>query len=67
MQVYYAVISCIYLVAVLVWMQRTWSQFAHQGEGAALQKAITAIPFLKLLQVTIYTAYTGSCPWDNQL
>ena len=22
---------------------------------------------MKLLQVTIYTAYTGSCPWDNQM
>jgi len=67
MQGYYALISCIYFVICLVWVQQTWSQYGHLGDGASLQKTLTAIPFLKLLQVTIYTAYTGSCPWDNQI
>ena len=32
-----------------------------------MQKSLTAIPLLKLLQATIYTAYTGSCPWEHQM
>ena len=49
MQGYYAVISIIYFVICLVWVQQTWSQYAHLGDGASLQKSLTAIPFLKLL------------------
>ena len=67
MQGYYAMISCIYLLICLVWMQQTWSHHHEIGEGSTLQKSLTAIPLMKLLQVTIYTAYTGSCPWDNQM
>jgi len=66
MQGYYAMISCVYLLLCMFWVQQTWSQYAN-NQDASLQKSLTAIPVLKLFQVTIYTAYTGSCPWDNQI
>ena len=36
-------------------------------EGGSLQKCLTVIPLMKLIQVTCYTAYAGSCPWQNQV
>ena len=49
MQGYYAMISCIYLLICLVWMQQTWSHHHEVGEGSTLQKSLTAIPLMKLL------------------
>ena len=63
MQGYYALISVVYLCVCMIWAQQVWGQYAALGDGNSLQKALILIPGLKLLQVTIYTAYTGSCPW----
>ena len=49
MQGYYAIISCLYLVISMLWVQQTWSQHAQNSDGASLQKSLTAIPLLKLL------------------
>lgn len=67
MQGYYGMLSIIYLTTCLVWAQQTWSEYEQLTDGACLQKSLLAIPVLKLIQVTIYTAYTGSCPWENQI
>jgi len=68
MQGYYAAISLVYLILCGVWTYLTWFQYAGgTNETLALQKSLLAIPLLKLFQVAIYTAYTGSCPWTNQI
>ena len=67
MQGYYALISVIYLAICLIWAHTTWNEYEQFSDGASLQKSLTTIPILKLIQVTIYTAYTGSCPWENQI
>ena len=67
MQGYYALISVLYLAICLIWFQQTWGEYEQLSDGAALQKSLSAIPILKLIQVSIYTAYTGSCPWENQI
>lgn len=71
MQGYYGAISLVYLAICGVWGYLTWFKHGVGGTGtnetAALQKSLLAIPVLKLAQVAIYTAYTGSCPWSNQI
>ena len=62
---YYSLAAMLYLVLAYWWCKRVsdFEQYEDMVEGGSLQKCLTVIPLMKLIQVTCYTAYAGSCPW----
>ena len=48
-QGYYAVLSCLYMVVSLIWIQQNWSEYGEEYDGASLQKTLSVIPVMKLL------------------
>ncbi|CDW85908.1 UNKNOWN [Stylonychia lemnae] len=54
-----------YVILSIGWIVLTWSVFDRHS--SSLQRALLAVPVLKLLQVLIYGIYVGECPWVNQI
>ena len=67
MMIRYIALSLVYIGACTIWFQLTWRHYRGTAVDKSLQGALFAIPILKLLQVVNYAAFTGSCPWQNQI
>jgi hypothetical protein len=68
-------VSLLYLLVIFVWWICTWYIFGEWSSSNSeqglveniLQRALTAIPVLKLIQTLIYGMYAGQCPWEDQV
>lgn len=63
--VYYAIFTLGFLVITGQWIWLVWKKFKDQSTG--LQKGLTILPILKLLQVHFYWNYVTDCPWKDQI
>eukprot|EP00349_Pseudokeronopsis_sp_Brazil_P010958 CAMPEP_0202978098 /NCGR_PEP_ID=MMETSP1396-20130829/84641_1 /ASSEMBLY_ACC=CAM_ASM_000872 /TAXON_ID= /ORGANISM="Pseudokeronopsis sp., Strain Brazil" /LENGTH=314 /DNA_ID=CAMNT_0049716967 /DNA_START=630 /DNA_END=1574 /DNA_ORIENTATION=- len=54
-----------YLLVSFLWIVSVWTLYDEQS--FTLQRALLAIPTLKLMQVFIFGVYVGECPWTNQI